>query len=323
MSEVTYHYSPDLMDLLIDTIPLLCRSKEGVLTFFRGAGVPESTTAILKMRVATDKESISKYEITRTVLKAINEGGDRVLVQRREVIKRVTEFHDFSGCWEADRLKARGLVASVRELVNVKDSFSRMNRERDSERRERLRGQEELAKAKRQRRQQRDDVRRRLAGLISITDPIKRGLELEVVLNDIFKLDGLSVREAFTIRDEKGQVQEQIDGLIELNGQLILVEAKWHAEPIGKGDVASHMVGIYSRPGCYGLFVSFSRFTDPAIETCKTSLANMVIVLAEVRELLMLLEDPDASVSAWLKAKITAAAVDRQPLFRPALGRRS
>ena len=43
-----YHFPPELMDLLIDTIPLLCRSKVDVLTFFRGCGVPDGVTADLQ-----------------------------------------------------------------------------------------------------------------------------------------------------------------------------------------------------------------------------------------------------------------------------------
>ncbi len=38
MSEV-YHYSPELLQLLVDTIEVLCRSKRDVILFFRGAGV--------------------------------------------------------------------------------------------------------------------------------------------------------------------------------------------------------------------------------------------------------------------------------------------
>jgi hypothetical protein len=37
---ITYHYPPDLFNLLVDTIPLLCKSKKDVLIFFKGAGVP-------------------------------------------------------------------------------------------------------------------------------------------------------------------------------------------------------------------------------------------------------------------------------------------
>src|SRR5215469_9460680 len=139
MSDDPYHFPPELMDLLIDTIPLLFRSKLDVLTFFRGCGVPDRMTADLRLRVGVDRASISKYEITRTILTRINEGGDRTLAPRREVIKRVTEFEDFSTCWPEDRLKAQGLVAGVRRVVNVKDSFTRLSQERDSEREERLR----------------------------------------------------------------------------------------------------------------------------------------------------------------------------------------
>jgi restriction system protein len=312
-----YHFPPELMDLLIETIPRLCKSKLDVLAFFRGCGVPDSTTDDLRARLAADRDSINKFHIARNVLARINEGGDGTLAQRRQVLKRVTEFSDFSACWERDQLEARGLVASIRDVVNVKDSFTRINQEREAERRQRLRRQEAEAEAKQHKRRERDELRRKLASLTSMTNPQQRGLDLESVLNGIFKLDGLSVRESFALRNEDGVVYEQIDGLIALSTQLILVEAKWHAHSIGKGDVSSHLVRLFTRSGAYGLFISASPFTGPAIEVCKSSLANLVVVLAEVHELLMLLEDPDASVSEWLQAKITAATVDRQPLFRP------
>ncbi len=38
---VVYHYSPDLLQLLINTIDALHRSKRDVILFFRGAGVNE------------------------------------------------------------------------------------------------------------------------------------------------------------------------------------------------------------------------------------------------------------------------------------------
>jgi len=41
MSDI-YHYPPDLFNLVIQTIPLLNKSKKSVLTFFNGAGVEET-----------------------------------------------------------------------------------------------------------------------------------------------------------------------------------------------------------------------------------------------------------------------------------------
>lgn len=318
ISDDPYHFPPELIDLLIGTIPLLCRSKVDVLTFFRGCGVPNHVTADVRLRVETDRTSINKYEITRTILKRINENGDRSLAQRREVIKRVTEYEDFSTCWPTDQLKARGLVARVRDVVNVKDSFTRLIQERDHDRRERLRDQEAQAEAKRRRLEERESLRRQLISLRSMTVPRQRGLALERVLNDIFKLDGLSVRESFTLRSETGQVGEQIDGLIVTEGHPILVEAKWHAERLSVNDVSRHLVRVYNRPpGVHGLIISASAFTSPAIEECTRALTQRVFMLAEVNEMVILLEDPAANIRSWLGAKLLAASVDRQVLFRP------
>jgi hypothetical protein len=310
MSDEAYHFPPDLMGLLIDAIPLLCRSRADVLAFFRGCGVPAKTIRDLN-------RWLGKYDIARIVLTRLNEGGDRMLAQRRELIKRVTQFQDFSACRPDVQLKARGLVAAIRDLVNAKDALTKLSLERDRERQQRLQQHEAEAAAKRRAREQREALRRRLAGLTAMTNPQQRGIALEGVLNDIFKLDGLSVRDAFTIRNERGYISEQIDGLIAVGTQLILVEAKWHSEPLGRGDVSAHLVSLYTRGDVYGLVVSFSGFRQSAIDVCKAALADLVVVLAEVRELLMLLEDPDASVSDWLGQKITRASVDRMPLFMP------
>src|SRR5437763_1194941 len=112
----TYHFHPDLLHLLVDTLPLLCRSKVSLLMFFRGAGIALEFTDDLDKRVKADKDSISKYEIARTVLARLNDAGDRALRERREVIKRVVEFEDFSSCWPDQQLKAKGLVSEVRRV---------------------------------------------------------------------------------------------------------------------------------------------------------------------------------------------------------------
>lgn len=44
-SDIVFHYPPELFHLLVDVVPLLNRSKQDVLVFFRGAGVPDSITS--------------------------------------------------------------------------------------------------------------------------------------------------------------------------------------------------------------------------------------------------------------------------------------
>jgi hypothetical protein len=36
-----FHYPPDVLELLVETIPRLCRSKKAVVLFLQGAGIAE------------------------------------------------------------------------------------------------------------------------------------------------------------------------------------------------------------------------------------------------------------------------------------------
>lgn len=72
----TFHYPPELFELLVETIPILSRSKKSVLIFFRGEGISEKLYKDISDRLDADKESINKYEISRTILTRINEKSD-------------------------------------------------------------------------------------------------------------------------------------------------------------------------------------------------------------------------------------------------------
>jgi hypothetical protein len=313
MEASPYHYPPEVFAVLKDTIPLLCRSKADLLDFFRGAGVAERDVAHLRQRVAADRNTINKYEIVRQVLTRINEHGDRDLAVRREVIRRVVEFEDFYTCWPDDQLKAKGLVAELRRLVEVKDSFVRMRQERDAEREQRLADARAEAARVAQRRTAGQDLQRRLAQLFGMKDRHRRGLDLEAILNEIFALDGLLIRDAFVLRDEDGTATEQIDGAVELDGMHYLVEMKWHAEKLGVDPASRHLVRIYGRAGVGGILISASGFTNATVEECRRALAQRVIVLADLRELVLLLER-DGNLAQWLRTKIRAATLDREPL---------
>lgn len=136
-----YHYPPDLVAVLVDTIPILVRSKPDTLEFFRSAGVAPKHLADLERRLVPDRNSVGKYEIARTVIHRINAEGESGLRTRREIVRRVVDWGDFSTCWPETALQAQGLMAKVRDLVNVKDAFTRMQQERERERQERLRPQ--------------------------------------------------------------------------------------------------------------------------------------------------------------------------------------
>lgn len=314
--DIVFHYPPELTQLLIQTIPLLCPSKPDVLLFFKGAGVSDATTRDLADRVSRDRNSINKYEIVRTVLERLNSKGEATLRERREILKRVTEFDDFSTCWAADQLKAKGLVAEISRVVGVKDSFTRMKQAQEDERNQRIAEQRKKIEAEQKRRASLDLLRGELAAQFGETDAHKRGKALEGILNRLFKIGGIAVREAFVVRVDGAGVVEQVDGVIELDGSIYLVEMKWWKEALGPGEVAQHLVRVFSRGQARGIFISASGYTPAALFSCKESLTRAVFVLCGLEEIVMLLED-GRDLRDFFKQKINAAIVDKNPYHQP------
>lgn len=314
-SSTAFHYPPELLQLLVDTIPLLGKSKRDVILFFKGAGAPPDTYSDLQARVKADRHSINWFEIARTILTRLNERGDATLKVRREVLKRVVEFEDFTRCWPDKAMEAKGLVAEVQRVVNVKDSFTRMKQERDREAAERIA----------QRKREADDRAAREAEFDKIKDDFfklftfegrssDRGTLLESVLNRLFKNAGILVRESFKrVSDVTGRVLEQIDGVVELDGHVYLVEMKWlSTDNVDVNDVSRHLVRVHGRPSVGGIFISHTPFTEAALETCKEALRERVVTLSLLEELVRLLERR-GSLADFLRQKVRSAQLDKKP----------
>jgi restriction system protein len=254
MNKIIYHYPPELLNLLVDTIPLLNRSKKDVVMFFKGAGIPDNLMMDIARTVQFDPQNINKYEIVRTILSRLNEKGELALRERREVLKRVVEFESFKSCWDTDRLKAKGLVHEIRQVINVKDSFTRMKQEKEKTE---LSSKEDypkkidetnsIAKAK-------ELFKDEISKLFFMKDPHKRGKFFEDVLNRLFNSFGILVKEAFTLTgDNKEGIVEQIDGVIELDGNYYLVEMKWWGQAVGPDEIGKHLVRIFTRGQARGV----------------------------------------------------------------------
>ena len=314
--ETIYHYPPELLDLLIQTIPRLFRSKSDVVLFFEGAGVDRQHLRDVRAIVQTNKDSISKFEIARRVLQRINADGDAGLRARREIVKRVVEFEDFSSCWENNRLEAQGLVSRVQHVVGVKDSFTKMSTEREKERSEHRKQHQEKMERLQKHEAERTQIRNELYALFAETNPQKRGKALEGLLNRLFANEDISIREAFELCGDEGEgIVEQIDGVVEIDGHVYLVEMKWWKEALGTGDVAPHLVRLFGRSEARGIFISNSGYTEPAIKTCRDALQQKPVVLCTLEEIVILLDAGDP-LKDLLKEKILAAVVDKNPFHR-------
>jgi len=315
MIDFIYHYPPELMNLLIQTIPLLNKSKKDVILFFKGAGIKQNLLGDLENIVNVKPGEIYKHDIVRKVLTRINKEGDATLAERREVLRRVVEFEIFSACWPNDQLKAKGLVAEIRSLVNVKDSFTKMSIEREKERQKnQARYQEEL-QIQVKRKQNVQDLYKELSLLFFETDVYKRSKSLESILNRLFKLFDISIRDPFTLKGSENEgIVEQIDGVIELDGEIYLVEMKWYTKSIGQQEISEHLVRVFSRSDARGIFISASDYTQPAISTCKDALRQKVIILCGLREIVLALER-ELDIKQMLKDKIRAAIIDKNPFL--------
>ncbi|KAA6320280.1 hypothetical protein EZS27_029928, partial [termite gut metagenome] len=268
-----YHYPPDLFDLVVQTIPLLNRSKKAVLTFFNGAGVDTSIYTDISLKVNTSPDTISKYEICRIILERINQNSDKYLRERREVLKRITEFEAFSICWESDQLKAKGLISEIQKVINVKDSFTRMRQERENEQSLRKKEYQDKIVELNKQRALLDKLKKELYSLFAETNPQKRGKALESVLNNYFKFYQILVKDDFRRTGDVGEgVVEQIDGIIEIDNQIYLVEMKWKKDPIGGNDIFSHLGRIYHRANAHGIFISASGYSPSGITAAKEAL---------------------------------------------------
>lgn len=309
-----FHYPPEVFNLLVDTIPLLCRSKKDVVLFFQGAGVAQDDLAEVARIVRSNPDSINKYDIARNVLTKVNARGDSGLGARREIIKRIVEFEEFSTCWPNDQLKAKGLVADLRKIVNVKDSFTRMKQERDTEREQVLARQRAEQAAAAEKRAKIEDVSKRLFALFSMDDkPQERGKLLEAVLNDLFKAYGIHVREDFRRKSpDTGTVLEQIDGVIELDGAIHLVEMKWLNAPVGIGEFSPHLSRLFMRANAHGIFIATNGYTESVLTECKNALNLKTIFLCSLQEFVMLLQR-QGDLVALLKKKSQTAIIDKNP----------
>jgi restriction system protein len=94
------------------------------------------------------------------------------------------------------------------------------------------------------------------------------------------------------------------------------VEMKWWDKPIGRPEIAPHLVSVYGRGDVGGIFSSNSGFSPAAIEDAKTGLARKVFVLIELQEIVQVI-GRGSDLKAFFKEKINRAKSDRDPLYRP------
>jgi len=286
----SFHFPPELLSLLIDTIPRLNKSKKDLLLFFANCGVESSILQKYVVALKRDRTSVNKFEVTREVLTILNQGGDRMLGIRRQLLQRVVCFDSFDMCWENDRDHAKANVAEICRIVKLKDTVTRFEQIADREPQNIVRQNQQRLQLIAEKKEQYQALKNQLMGLFSMENPQKRGKALETALNNLFAFFQIGIHEAFCVYDDEiGKCYEQIDGVIEVGSNLLLVEMKWEQTQIGAEPIGRLVGRTFTKAGVDAALISYSGFTETGVRTANNALSQRVVILVELQDIVTIL----------------------------------
>lgn len=147
------------------------------------------------------------------------------------------------------------------------------------------------------------------AGLLTLASMAAqpRGFAFEKYLKQLFDAFGLEARSAFRL------VGEQIDGSFLLGDETYLLEAKWHNEQTGIGDLHAFHGKIDQKAAwARGLFISYSGFSDQGLQAFGRGKRVICVDGADLAEAFMrALSLPDVLNRKVRRAAETGAAFVR------------
>jgi len=167
-------------------------------------------------------------------------------------------------------IKAKESVNALRTLV--KEHFDLFEKQRISE--EKRKAAYEKILRNQGVRDSLKEMEKDYLGLISSTNPQRRGFALEHVLRDLFTLFDLDPKASFRI------VGEQVDGAFTFDNTDYILEAKWQQEPVGARELDS----LYSKlarmtlENTLGLFLSINGYSNDAVKAHSSGRRLMILM---------------------------------------------
>ena len=142
------------------------------------------------------------------------------------------------------------------------------------------------------------------------TTPQARGYRLEDIMNSLFKLSNVAIRQSFT-RNEGG---EQIDGAFELDGWYYLVECRWRAALASESEVEG-LRGKVGRSGAQtlGVFISVNGWSENVVDLMKQN-PDKKVFLFDGQDIRAVLRE-SVSLLDLLQAKSQALNLDTEPFI--------
>ncbi|MBD2720813.1 hypothetical protein [Hymenobacter armeniacus] len=104
-----------------------------------------------------------------------------------------------------------------------------------------------------------------------------RGREFETLINDVFQDEGVLLRRSYHTADNSS---EQIDGAIEVNGRVFLLEVKWVESGLAASELFSFIGKVENKfHGTLGIFLSRAELAENFINALNKGRRQSVIVI--------------------------------------------
>ena len=105
----------------------------------------------------------------------------------------------------------------------------------------------------------------------------QRGTDFEQIVLDLFEKNNLLIRRSYHTSDNKSQ---QIDGAIEVNSRVFLIESKWTSSNIAASELFGFLGKVESKfSGTFGIFISKNELTSNFINSLRAGRRQSVIVI--------------------------------------------
>lgn len=295
-------FTPNVLEALTEALTKIYWYKKDLRSFLYRAGVPEAV--INSADWGSYKRHVAQHIVDHLAADPASGTG---LISR--IIDAVVEQDSFDHLHRLDdgRLKAEEAEAAARRL---KDLFGRQSvAERAARaRREKRTEAERIRQEAKTREHLMTELRDEFEGLARQDNPQNRGLKFERFLRRLFAAHDLNPRGGFASSGE------QIDGSIELDGTLYLVEAKWTVGQTTPAKIRDFRGKVEEKlDNTLGFFISMNGFTEEAVN--RAARGRRVLILVDGRDLSPVLQGIIDLVEL-LRRKIRRAAETGEVLYR-------
>lgn len=268
--------------------------KRTLIRILRQAGVAQ---------VAIDRyRDLSKFQMARAVLDALDAAGHRGAVVQRRIVNALANL---SG--PEDRVP--DVVAGRQALEHLRSVAKAAALLVDPEE-EKRRQRQETAAADREAVSQRlaaiTDLRDRFRAMHGENDQQARGYALERLLRDLFRLHELDYSASYKTDTD------QVDGSVVIDAFTYLLEARWRNKQAADAELGGFSHKVERRlDATRGLFISMAGFRNEAVNLYRMAKDNRLILM-DGQDLSLILEGRFDLLDA-LREKIRAAATHGEP----------